>query len=80
MPPVLLLDEIGRFERHSRAFLDAVTDALDGEKMVVAVLKEELPHICAIREREDGLLVDLDIHSREQAREILSMEICGRFK
>ena len=79
--PVLLLDEIGRFERHSRAFLDAVTDALDGEKMVVAVLKkEELPHICAIRERQDGLLVDLDIHSREQAREILNMEICGRFQ
>lgn len=79
--PVLLLDEIGRFERHSRAFLDAVTDALDGEKMVVAILKkEELPHICAIRERQDGLLVDLDIHSREQAREILNMEICGRFK
>ncbi len=79
--PVLLLDEIGRFERHSSPFLDAVTDALDGEKMVVAVLKkEELPHICAIRERQDGLLVDLDIHSWEHAREILDMEICGRFK
>lgn len=79
--PVLLLDEIGRFERNSSPFLDAVTDALDGEKMVVAVLKkEELPHICAIRERQDGLLVDLDIQSREQARRILNMEICGRIE
>lgn len=79
--PVLLLDEVGRFERHSRPFLDAVTDALDGEKMVVAVLKkEELPHICAIRERQDSLLMDLDIQSREQAREILNREICRRFK
>lgn len=79
--PVLLLDEIGRFERNSRAFLDAVTDALDGEKMVVAVLKkEELPHICAIRERQDSLLMDLDIQSREQARKILNREICRRFK
>ncbi len=70
--PVLLLDEIGRFERSSDGFLRAVFAALDSEKTVIAVLKQEdLPYIQQIKVRADTLLIDLDQCGREQAREIL---------
>ncbi|MDO4270595.1 MAG: nucleoside-triphosphatase [Eubacteriales bacterium] len=70
--PVLLFDEIGRFEQSSPAFLEAVTAALDSEKTVIAVLKkEEMPHIARFRARRDGLLLDLDEIPRAAAREKL---------
>ncbi len=70
--PVLLLDEIGRFERNSEAFLRAVHAALDSPKTVIAVLKkEDLPHIQQIKARSDTFLIDLDTCSRERARDLL---------
>ncbi len=68
---VLLLDEIGRFERNSPLFLRAVTRVLDSPKRVIAVLKkEDLPHIAAIRARKDTLVVDLDVCGRAAAWEL----------
>ncbi len=70
---VILLDEIGRFERYSVGFLAAVELALNSEKPVIAVLKKEsLPHIDAIKSRRDTLVIDLDDVSRAQARNILT--------
>ncbi len=69
--PLILLDEIGRFERTSAVFLRAVTDALNSEKKVIAVLKKEaLPHILAIRQRADTLLIDLDCDGWEDGRKL----------
>ncbi len=69
---VVLLDEIGRFERNSPEFLRELRELLDCEKTVVAVLKQEdLPHIRTIQARRDTLLIDLDVVTREQARQIL---------
>ncbi len=71
--PVLLLDEIGRFERSSQAFLRTVWSVLDSEKTVIAVLKkEELPHIAAIKARPDTLVIDLDEAGRAGARQRLA--------
>ncbi len=70
--PVVLLDEIGRFERSSERFLQGLYELLDSEKTVIAVLKqEELPHIARIKARQDTLLIDLDAISREEGRGIL---------
>ncbi len=70
--PVVLLDEIGRFERNSPGFLAGLEDILDSSKTVIAVLKQEqLPHIRKIRSRPDTLVVDLDLCSRAEAREAL---------
>ncbi len=70
--PVMLLDEIGRFERSSGDFLEGVFSALDSKKTVIVVLKkEELPHIEGIKGRSDTLLLDLDLLSKEASREIL---------
>ncbi len=67
--PLVLLDEIGRFERQSPAFLQSLWAALDSDKRVIAVLKkEELAHIAAICARKDTLVVDLDELGREQSR------------
>ncbi len=68
---VVLLDEIGRFERNSPAFLRAVDRVLDSPKRVIAVLKkEQLDHIAAISARKDTLVVDLDVCGREAAWKI----------
>lgn len=65
---VLLLDEIGRFERSSPQFLSALMDSFSTKQQVVAVLKQEkLPYLEAIKAREDILLVDLDTITRETA-------------
>ncbi len=70
--PLLLLDEIGRFERNSDRFLAAVTQALDSPKRVIAVLKkEDLPHIAAICARPDTLVVDLDECTGGEAQQIV---------
>ncbi len=66
--PLVLLDEIGRFERNSPRFLQALEAVLDSTKTVIAVLKQEaLPHIQAIKARPDTLVVDLSLCSREEA-------------
>lgn len=70
--PVIVLDEIGRFEGQCEGFLAAIHGALDSPKLVIAVLKkEEHPHLRQLREREDSFLFDLDELSRLDARERL---------
>ena len=70
--PVILTDEIGRFERHCTRFLEQVQKIADSEKLGILLLKkEDLPHIQKMKEREDSLLIDLDEISREEARELL---------
>ena len=70
--PVLLFDEIGRFERDSEPFLSALDMAFQSGKRIIAVLKkEELPHIVRIRERADICLLDLDKISASRAFEYL---------
>ena len=74
--PVVLLDEIGRFEKDCPAFLGRVEELLGSEKMVVAVLKQEpLPYLDRWRALPGALLLDLDRISPPQAREVLEQEL-----
>lgn len=67
--PVIILDEIGRFEASCSNFLTEIERALDSKKTVIAVLKKEpLPHLQELAERPDAVLLDLDILSPFQAR------------
>lgn len=73
--PVLLFDEIGRFEHNSVSFLSALDCAFDSGKKVIAVLKkEDIPHIQRIRHRPDICLIDLDEVSMPEAFEQLIEE------
>lgn len=74
--PVVLLDEIGRFEKDCPAFLGRVEELLGSEKIVVAVLKQEpLPYLDRWRALPGALLLDLDRISPPQAREVLEQEL-----
>ncbi len=58
---LLVFDEIGRFERNSKEFLNEITKAFNSNKTAIAVLKkEELPHITEYKQRKDSVLFDLD--------------------
>ncbi len=71
--PIILMDEIGRFEKNSSAFIEAIHDVLNSEKTVIAVLKKEsLPHLNQLRNTPGAILVDLDECSREEARQRLT--------
>lgn len=69
---ILLLDEIGRFEKNCPAFLAQIDAVMDSEKTVIAVLKKEpLPHIERLLCREDAFVIDLDETSPYEARVLL---------
>jgi len=69
---IILLDEIGRFEKHCESFLKNVFAVADSEKFSILVLKkEDLAHIQKLKEREDSLVIDLDEISREDARSLI---------
>ncbi len=70
--PIIVLDEIGRFEKNSKMFLVAVDAALDHRKTVFAAIKKEpLEHLEKLKKRPDVLLIDLDEVSFDDAEEIL---------
>lgn len=74
--PVILLDEIGRFEKNCEAFLENVFAIADSEKFAILILKKEnLAHIQKLKEREDSLVIDLDEISREDARSLLQRHV-----
>jgi len=55
------MDELGRFELGSPAFLDVVREALASPIPVVGVLKAESnPFLDSIRARPDTAVIDLD--------------------
>ena len=71
--PIILLDEIGRFERNSPAFLAKIREALLSDKTVIAVLKKEpLPHLEQFRHLPGEIFIDLDECSPGQARQTLT--------
>ncbi len=66
--PLMLLDEIGRIERHTSAYIATIQQALDSPKTVVAVLKKEpIPFLEQIKSRDDVQVFDLDIMGRDAA-------------
>lgn len=66
--PLMLLDEVGRIERHLPAYIATIQQALDSPKTVVAILKKEpIPFLEQLKAREDVMLIDLDIMGREAA-------------
>ncbi len=74
--PLVLLDEIGRFEQGCPAFLREIDRVLHSEKIVVAVLKKEpLPYLEEWQRLEGALLLDLDQISPQEAREALEPEL-----
>ena len=73
---LILLDEIGRFEKNSPIFLAKIREALLSEKTVIAVLKKEpLPHLEQFRHLPGEIFIDLDECSPSQARQLLTRQL-----
>lgn len=65
----ILMDEIGRFEKDNRAFLNTVWAAVVQKEIPVLVVlkKEDLPFNLKVWNLADGLHIDLDLLDREVA-------------
>lgn len=68
--PIILMDELGKVERHCDAFLEAVQACLDDPSHhVLGVLQlGEAPMQQAIRARGDVLLIEVTEENREEIR------------
>lgn len=67
--PLILMDEVGRFERNCPEFLAQIDRVLDCEKTVIAVIKKEpLEHLQRLCRRSDIVLIDLDESNPYEAR------------
>lgn len=71
---LVIMDELGRFERTSHDFLYYVDEVLNSNKVVIAVIKaEKIDYLEKIKNRKDCYLYDLDKISFEKAyQEIMS--------
>lgn len=69
---ILILDELGRYEKNCASFLSGVQEAAACGKTVCLVLKKEpIAYLEELKERTGGLLIDLDEMGREKAEEML---------
>lgn len=74
--PVVLVDEVGRFERNCTGYLNALQSLVEGPQTVVATLKkEDLPHLNALRRRSQDIQIDLDEISPAEARAQLAARL-----
>ncbi len=69
---IIVLDEIGRFERHSYTFLSMIDEILRSSKFVLAVVKAEpIDYLEDIKSKQADLLIDLDQISYDYAKELI---------
>ncbi len=64
---LVVLDELGRFEKNCKQFIKMLHKVLDQNRIVFAVLKKEkIDYLDQIKQRRDIVLFDLDIQSKEE--------------
>lgn len=72
----VILDELGRFERHNQDFIDCVNALLSSQKTVLAILKDEpIAYLEDIKKRKDCLLYDLNKQSYEDVFQAIILEL-----
>ncbi|MBI3087644.1 MAG: AAA family ATPase [Candidatus Omnitrophica bacterium] len=75
---ILFLDEIGKMELSSRAFQQAVQDALDrGPRVVATGGIQPLPFLTALKHRKDVELVPLTERNRASVRDELGLRLAA---
>lgn len=73
--PVVVLDELGRFEKNNLDFIQCVENLLESHHFILAVLKDEpIPYIDKIKQREDCLLIHLNQTSYDHAKQRIISE------
>lgn len=73
---ILIIDEIGKMECHSRKFRCLVTEVLDSNETVIAtVAKRGDEFIEGIKKREDSILYELTLSNRDRMGELILREL-----
>ncbi len=72
---IIIMDELGRFERHCHLFIEMVNKILDSKRWTLIVIKkEDIEYLEKIKQRNDVILFDLDMQDRNSVRsKILEM-------
>jgi len=66
---IIVMDELGRFEKNCFGFLKSVNDVLNEDRYVLAVLKAEpIAYLEKMKLRDDCLLIDLDVMSYHESK------------
>lgn len=69
---IIILDELGRFEKDCEVFIDAVWQVVHSKKMVCLILKKEpISFIEGLKKKSGGFLIDMDELGREKAHAVL---------
>jgi len=77
--PFILMDELGKFERNSFIFCDAVRHALNSEKRVIGVLQRcDAPLVSEIAARSDTLVIEVTPENRDKLSGTLSALLAGQ--
>ena len=64
--PFILMDELGRLERQSQAFIDEIYACLDSDKRVIGVLQKcGSAHVEAISRRDDVTVITVTPENRD---------------
>lgn len=71
---LIVMDELGRFEKNNLDFIEKITDLLDSKKTVIAVLKAEpIEYLDKIKARKDCIIYDLNqIDTKDVYDDIIS--------
>ena len=78
---IIVMDEIGRFERHSKNFITYIHNVFDSHKFVLAVLKKEpIEFIEEIKKRNDIFLIELDEVNAKEANEDIIRKYYNYYK
>jgi nucleoside-triphosphatase len=77
---VIVIDEIGPMELFSTKFKQAVTQALEGKKLMLTVVhgKAKDPLVTQIKRRVDAEIFNVTFSNRENLTEQLARKICDK--
>lgn len=74
--PFILMDELGRLEKHAGAFIDQIYACLDSHKRVLGVLQRcSSDHVETISKREDVTVLTVTPENREELLKYLINEV-----
>ncbi len=78
---LLVIDEIGKMELHSRAFLQALKNRLSKDVTVLATIPAySLPFVDTLLSRPDVKVYDLTVTNRDEMREVVKRALLSELR
>ncbi len=79
---IIVIDEVGPMELHSRAFKEAVSEALKSGKIIVGTIHYRVsdPIIATIRRCKDARIIEVTEENRDKLADLIAEEISRIFQ